>query len=79
MNSLLARIRDPHRVQASPHRIVRWIELACDRRIAAVSRFEPLALTPHHGAPAGTPLFVAARLLREPTGEPSPKRAYWDA
>jgi hypothetical protein len=79
MNGLLARISDPHRVQPSPHRIVRWIELAWDRRIAPVSRFETLAVTPHHRAPAGTPLFVAARLLREPTGEPSPKRPYWDA
>ena len=79
MNGLLARISDPRRVQPSPHRIVRWIELACDRRIAAVSRFETLAPAPHHRAPTGTPLFVAARLLREQTGEPSPKRAYWDA
>lgn len=53
MNGPLARIRDPHRVQPSPLCIMRWIELAWDRRIAPVSRFDTPALTPHHRAPAG--------------------------
>jgi hypothetical protein len=79
MNRLQARISDPHRVQPSPHRIVRWIELVRDRRTARVSRFETPGLTPYHHSPAGTALFVAARLVWEPTDEPSPARAYWDA